>query len=238
MASTGCQAKCPDFAAGCGRVELRAGLSLRSWWLPPLLADLPGVEPDLLPVQTVPRGAILFREGEPAAGMWYLAAGWVKLVREAPDGRERVLWVKRPGDYVAEGTLTLQSVYPASAVALAPLRAVLIPRERWALLVCRYPQLAAGLNAILIRALAAAQVRLRDQSGPVLERVARLLLDLAQGPEALPLRHEDVAALVGASRERVSRALAHLRREGLIAGGPRRLRVQRDRLGRWLQDRE
>ena len=48
-------------------------------------------------------GAVIFLEGDSAPALYYIQAGWIKVVKMAPDGREQILYFWGPGDALLPG---------------------------------------------------------------------------------------------------------------------------------------
>lgn len=169
---------------------------------------------------------MLFREGDPGGSVFAVRAGRVKISLHTPDGREIVLAVKEPGELLGELSAIDGRRRSATATAMEPIDAVVVPPDAFNAFIEGHPRLAVGL----LRALAA-QLRETDRrsaerdTGDIAERVARRLVDLAQrfgehhGADVeitLRLSHEDLAGWVGASREATSRALGRLRADGCV----------------------
>jgi CRP/FNR family cyclic AMP-dependent transcriptional regulator len=175
-----------------------------------------------------PAGAFLMRQGEPAAHVYVLTAGEVAIISPARGGAEQVHSIVGPGELIGELALLSDGKRTAGARATSPTLAWLIGREAfWAFL-----EVTPSASAALLRLVAA---RLRDREAliddllslDVKGRLAKALLGLAErhGHAAedgslvilVRLTHRDLAGLVGASRENVTRALAAFRKRGLIA---------------------
>lgn len=178
----------------------------------------------------------IFEEGSPCAGLWIVAEGRVKVCRISPNGREQVLHVEGPGATLGEVPLFDGSGYVASATAQTAARLLWLPRRELDALCRRHPDVALAIIATLarrVRAFAglAGDLALRS----VRVRLGRLVLDEAgrtgrltrDGVEiTLPGTRDEIAARVGTVREPLSRALAALAREGLVAVHGRRLLVR------------
>src|SRR5262245_16191148 len=119
----------------------------------PYLAALP--PPDLRRLadrcawRTFRRGGATFREGEPAAGIFVITEGRVKLVRLSPAGREQVLHVEGPGASLGEVPVFDGGGYVATAVALTDARGLFVEREALFELCRRRPDVALGIIAVL-----------------------------------------------------------------------------------------
>ena len=166
-------------------------------------------------------GAYLAREGEPAASMFIVERGLVRVTHTSPHGREFVLRLLGPGDTFGEiGVLDAAGVRAASAVAIQPTSCVMISKDDILTAVRSTPELGLRMLALVV-----AYVRQQDQDLSdfafldVTGRIARKLLDLAgrhgesvTGGVRIGVRlpQAELAAMVGASRENVNRSLGQL----------------------------
>jgi CRP/FNR family transcriptional regulator, dissimilatory nitrate respiration regulator len=204
----------------------------------PYLAGVPPAELRRLAARcawrAVRRGAAVFREGEPALGLYVITEGRVKLARLAPAGREQVLHVEGPGASLGEVPVFDGGGYVATAVALTDARLLFVEREALFALCRRRPDVALGIIAALARRLRRFAALIEDLAlRDVTERLAGFLL--AEAPRAGGLfeigTQDEVAARLGTVRELVSRALTRLTAAGLIARTGRRVRLlDRERL--------
>ncbi|TGO06573.1 Crp/Fnr family transcriptional regulator [Serinibacter arcticus] len=175
---------------------------------------------------SVRRGEVLFREGEPGDRFWVIAAGKVKLGHAAPDGRESLLAVLGPGEIVGELSVYDPGPRTATATVLAPSTFLELEHSKFLDLLQQHP----GLSRQLLRSLAQ---RLRKTNAALADlvfsdvpgRVAKALLDLAARfgrPVGAGIRvphdltQEELAQLVGASRETVNKSLAEFSTRGWI----------------------
>jgi CRP/FNR family cyclic AMP-dependent transcriptional regulator len=213
---------------------LFAGLDDAAWAaLAPRLRD-----------RTLPRGEALFAEGDPGDALHVVVDGKVKICRTAPDGRENVVAVLGPGDLLGELSLFDAQPRAASAVAVADTTLATLPDRDFRSWLAEHP--AAAL--VLLEALA---VRLRQTNEAMADlvftdvpgRVAKALLSLAgkfgavDGDGATRVAHdltqEELAQLVGASRETVNKALADFAARGwLRVDGKAVVLLDADRLSR------
>jgi CRP/FNR family cyclic AMP-dependent transcriptional regulator len=175
----------------------------------------------------------LFREGEPGDHVLAIRSGRVKVSVQTRSGREILLAVKEPGDLVGELSVIDGRPRSATAIALDPVDALVVPAPAFAEFVESHPRIAVRLLRTL-----AAQIRDADRrsvdrdTGDITCRVARRLVDLAErlgehrgsGVEiTLALSQDDLAAWVGATREATSRALGGLRADGCLTTGRQRI---------------
>jgi CRP-like cAMP-binding protein len=172
------------------------------------------------------RGEVLFREGQPGDRVYVIADGKIKLGHTSQDGRETLIAVLGPGEML--GVLALFDPGPraATATAIAPTRLLELRHDDLTGILDGRPQLSSQLLQSLARRLRRTNAALADLVfSDVPGRVAKALLDLAKRfgepvDEGVRLVHdltqEELAQLVGASRETVNKALAEFANRGWI----------------------
>ncbi|TMR98656.1 Crp/Fnr family transcriptional regulator [Nonomuraea basaltis] len=170
-------------------------------------------------------GQIIFHQGDPGESLYVLLDGLVKVVFTTEHGDEIVLNMLTRGDTFGEMALLDGSPRSASIVTVRPAWVFALPRARLLELMREHPGLADEFLRLLghmVRRLTgqAADLAFLDLGG----RLAKLLLQLAdksggtQGVVDLPgLTQSDLAALIGATRPAVNRALQSLVSRELIA---------------------
>ncbi|WP_394622335.1 Crp/Fnr family transcriptional regulator (plasmid) [Lentzea sp. JNUCC 0626] len=190
-----------------------------------------------------PRSHEVFAEGEPGDRLFIIQSGKVKLGRTTSDGREHLLGVLGPSEMFGELSIFDPGPYAATATTVTEVRAVGMDRaalRRW---MSRQPEIAEELLRALARQMRRTHSTLADLIfTDVPGRVAKALLLLAHrfgSNEAGRLRvnhdltQEEIAQLVGASRETVNKALADFARRGwLRLEGKSALILDPDRLAR------
>ena len=176
--------------------------------------------------QRLAKGEVLFSEGEPGERLFLIESGKIKLGHTAPDGRESLIAVLGAGEMLGE--LSLFDPGPRTATAIAVTGTTVLSMGHEALLpwLVGRPDLAVALLAALARRLRRTNVALADLVfSDVPGRVAKALLDLGEKfgeatPNGLLVHHEltqeELAQLVGASRETVNKALADFSQRGWI----------------------
>lgn len=172
------------------------------------------------------RGDTLFHEGEPGDRLYVVREGKVKLGRRSNDGRENLIAVLGPGEMLGE--LSLFDPGPRTATATAIVDAVVLELGHDQLIAWlrENPTVAIHLLQALARRLRRTNEALADLVfSDVPGRVAKALLDLStrfgQTVEdgvrvAHDLTQEELAQLVGASRETVNKALADFASRGWV----------------------
>jgi cAMP-binding proteins - catabolite gene activator and regulatory subunit of cAMP-dependent protein kinases len=191
----------------------------------------------------VQRGGIIFAEGEAGERMYVVLDGKVKLGHTSPDGRESLLAVLGPGEVFGE--LSLFDPGPRTATATAVTDTVVVglghaDLRPW---LTGRPEVAESLLQALAQRLRRTNEALADLVfSDVPGRVAKQLLDLADkfgqpGPDGVLVHHdltqEELAQLVGASRETVNKALADFTQRGWVEVDQRQvLLIDMERLAR------
>nr|WP_246211290.1 Crp/Fnr family transcriptional regulator [Phytoactinopolyspora alkaliphila] len=172
------------------------------------------------------RSEVLFREGDEGDRVYVVTAGKIKLGRTAQDGRENLLALLGPGQMFGE--LSLFDPGPRSATATAVTETSLLGLGHTDLvpLLSGRPEVARGLLLQLASRLRRSNDTLADLVfSDVPGRVAKQLLDLSSrfgvpSDEGVRVVHdltqEELAQLVGASRETVNKALADFVGRGWI----------------------
>ena len=172
------------------------------------------------------RGDVIFDEGDQGDKLYAVIEGKVKLARTAPDGRENLQAVLGPGEMFGE--LSLFDPKPRTAGAVAVTDSTLASLAHAALRpwITGRPDVAVEL----LRALAQRLRRTNDVLADLVfsdvpARVAKAILQLAERfgqatPEGIHVMHdltqEELAQLVGASRETVNKALADFSGRGWL----------------------
>jgi CRP-like cAMP-binding protein len=172
------------------------------------------------------RGQTLFSEGDSGDRLYVITEGKIKLGRSAPDGRENLLAILGRGEMFGE--LSLFDPGPRTATATAVTRSAVIglghaDLQPW---LEGRPEVAAQLLGALAQRLRRTNEAMADLVfSDVPGRVAKALLDLArrfgvQSEDGLHVTHdltqEELAQLVGASRETVNKALADFAARGFL----------------------
>ena len=179
------------------------------------------------------RGEVIFHEDDPGDRMHIIVEGSVKISVTSEDGREKNLALFKPADCFGEMALLDGSNRSATATALEALETLVLMRDDFQDFLTENPQVAADITNLLSQRLRNVNQMLVDTAFlDVPTRVAKQLLTLAASyagdaepsePRVVPLGQEELASLVGASRETVSRALTSYRRMGILTTSHRRI---------------
>ncbi len=169
---------------------------------------------------THPRGAVLFVQGQAAAGMHLICTGQVKLRSTGPDGAAVIHGIFHSGDVLGAAETMLGSRYEATAETLTPSVVSYVKRDMLISLVRNDPEISLRLTSQLCAQLTAAlrYAGNRGVSRGALERVSRFLLDFCNGRPSvsLTLTREEIGEIVGLARETVTRSLSELANRNVI----------------------
>lgn len=175
------------------------------------------------------RGDVLFREGDEAAAMYIVLSGRLAIVIVNPiDHRETVVSLMEHGDLFGEMSLLDDLPRSASARALESSEVLEIPFAPVAAAFDADPRMLRGVSRLLARRVRVTDEALADSVFlDVTGRTAKRLLELADGADefTLPVTQEELAGMVGASRERVNKAIASFIRLGYIDQHERRYTI-------------
>ncbi|HET9058311.1 MAG TPA: Crp/Fnr family transcriptional regulator [Acidimicrobiales bacterium] len=180
------------------------------------------------------RNDALFAEGDDAQELFVMLSGRVAIAKRSPDGRESLVALMEKGDLFGEMPLFDDEPRSASARALERSEVARISFDVVRKELEEEPALLWHVVGILARRLRSADDALADAMLlDVTGRTAKRLLELAGDADefVLPITQEELAGLVGASRERVNKAIAAFIRLRWVEQGDRRYRiVNRERL--------
>ncbi len=197
-----------------------------------LFADLSPEQIDQISSQAsnrvLQRGDVLFSEGDEPDQLYVVVDGRIAIANKSIDGRESMMALMERGDLFGEMPLFDGLTRSAEARALEPSEVIAIPYEPVRRLYQEHPELLWRVVALLAQRLRATDEALADSVFlDVTGRTAKRLLELAGDREefALPITQEELAGMVGASRERVNKAIASFIRLGWIEQSDRRYRI-------------
>lgn len=179
--------------------------------------------------QAYDTGEAVHHAGTPATGFFVVATGAVKVTRPALDGRETLLELCGPGDFLGAVPALGEETYSDSGWAIAPSCLLTLGTDDFSTIMADHPSVALAALHGVSRRLSNAQRAVHLLSGaPLEQRLAATLLALAEkvgrpweGITLLhvPLTREDLAGMTGAASESVSRVLSAWRRSGHLESG-------------------
>lgn len=192
------------------------------------LAELAG----RLVTRGVHRGEVIFRRGDRGTTLYVIDAGAVRISNLAADGREAVVALLGPGEVFGELSLFGQGVRSADAHAMEDGRLLSLSHEDFRPYLEQHPAVAVALLGILASRLretdeALQDVIFQDVPGRVAKRLSQLAANHGVPHEDgllidLAFTQEDLARMVGSSRETVNKALVAFTARGWIRSVDRR----------------
>ncbi|HEY7069572.1 MAG TPA: Crp/Fnr family transcriptional regulator [Acidimicrobiales bacterium] len=174
------------------------------------------------------RGDVLFHEDDEADTLYVVIEGRIAIAKRSIDGRESVVALMEAGDLFGEMSLFEPLGRSAEARALEPSQVLAIGFAPIRGVYERRPELLWGVVELLAGRVRSMDVALADSVFlDVTGRTAKRLVEMASGADefTLPVTQEELAAMVGASRERVNKAIASFVRLGWIEQSERRYRI-------------
>ena len=172
------------------------------------------------------RGDVLFHEGDRGDTLYVIAEGKIKLGRTSPDGRENLVAILGPGEMFGELSLFDPGPRTMTATAVAETQLLGLGNDSLTGLLTGRPGVSKSLLAALAQRLRRTNAHLADLVfTDVPGRVAKALLHLSERfgrpveggiMVSHDLTQEELAQLVGASRETVNKALADFATRGWL----------------------
>jgi CRP/FNR family cyclic AMP-dependent transcriptional regulator len=173
-----------------------------------------------------PKGATLFVEGQAPRGVFILCAGRVKLSTSSADGKTLIMRISDPGEVLGLPATVTGQPYELTADVIEPAQANFIPRAEFLNFLREYGEAALHVAQQLGETYhsAIAEMRAIGLSHSAGEKLARFLLELCADHEGktdeirltLTLTHEEIAQMIGASRETVTRLFSDLKKKQLL----------------------
>ena len=173
----------------------------------------------------VRRGSIIFNQLEETGGLYLILEGSVKISRVGRDGREVTIVILKDGNFFGEMSLLDGQPRSATATAAIATRLLVLERDNFLQGVLPIPGIVAKMLAELSKRLRAADQSIENLAlGTVFDRLFHFLSHLSRqfpvvdGRSVITKRptHQELAELVGSSRETVTRTLALMEKRGLI----------------------
>jgi len=173
------------------------------------------------------RKSIVFHEGDQGDSLYIIKAGRIKIAKVAIDGREKTLTILQPGDFFGE--MAIFDNLPRSATAEAidnDVRLFGLNKKDFERMIHENPSIALRIMKDLTYRIRQINQQVEDLAfKDVHGRVSSTLFQLLETEEKvsgrnltrLRMTHQDLANMVGSSRETVTRALNRLQTEGIIA---------------------
>jgi len=203
----------------------------------PLFADVPAT---IFPVllngaveMTYKAKEIIIGEGETPSGLYILLSGTAKLYKSSPEGKEQTLFVLTDGEPFCLCSTFRKKPFPVTAAALTTCRVVSISKQS-------FFAAAEKNTAFLFSMLQKVSERLRDAMElagtlslqEVPQRIATFISKIEPQTESedsctiyLPMSHKELAKVIGATPEALSRTLKRMNEQGIISTDGRHVRI-------------
>jgi len=184
---------------------------------------------------TYKKGQIIFHEGNRPLGLFCLQTGKVKIYKTGINGKEQIVRMGKPGDFLGYRALVGEEFYSASAAAIEDCSICLIDKEVFFSVLQTNQELSWNLTKFLCHELRAAEDYMTDMAQKsVRERLAEVLLILKQKygyDEAdstllnSTLTREELASFVGTATETLIRLLSDMKKENVIELQGRKIKI-------------
>ena len=169
-----------------------------------------------------PRGTAIMREGDAIDCLYIVISGRLKVMMGEADGKETILAILGPGEFFGEMGLIDDNPRSATVVAIEPCELLAVTKRAFRKALVENSDLAMAVMRVLVRRLRDADRKIGSLAMlDVYGRVARLLLDMSEevdGRRVVTRRlpKQDIAKMIGASREMVSKVMKDLQTSGYI----------------------
>src|SRR5438477_8410840 len=174
-----------------------------------------------------PKGSLLFVEGEIPRGIFILCSGRAKLTTSSTEGKTLIVKIAEPGEVLGASATILGKPYEVSAETIEPAQLNFIKRDDFLKLLGTNVEVCMHTAQQLSEKYHSAQREIRSLglSQTTGEKLARLILDWCErnGDETprgirvqVLLTHEEIAQMIGTTRETVTRLLSGWRRKKMI----------------------
>lgn len=172
------------------------------------------------------KNTVIFYEGDEGDAIYFVKKGKVKISKISQQGKEHIIRIMEDGDIFAESLLFIGGKYPATAEAIEDSKIIVLKNKDIENLILNNNEVALGIIKLMAKRLQNVAViienlALKDSLG----RTVSILLTFArekgiQGKDGiaieLNLNRQDLANMVGTSRENMTRILSQLDKEGVI----------------------
>lgn len=174
-----------------------------------------------------PKGSILFVDGEEPRGVFILCSGRAKLTTSSSEGRTLIVKIAEAGEVLGASATILGRPYEVSAETLEPAQLNFIKRDDFLRFLNTHTEACMHTAQQLSEKYQSAQREIRSLglAQSTSEKLGKLLLDwCARHGESTPrgirikvlLTHEEVAQMIGTTRETVTRLLSDFKRKNII----------------------
>jgi len=182
---------------------------------------------------TYKAGEMFIGEADPAHAFYVIVTGQVKLYKSSPEGKEQTLYLLRPGDPFGMCTAFAIDSFPANAMALEESGILMIPGPVMETVATSEPRLLLNIIQILSDRLKESMTLIESLSlKEIPQRLASFLLhaltregDREMNRLELTITQRELAKILGATPEALSRAVRKMSNAGILAMDGRTIRI-------------
>ena len=195
---------------------------------------------EIATVQHFGRSDFVFRSGAPGNNVYFLRSGKVKIHQLSPLGREVILWFCFAGEIFGLAEVASGGGRVVNAQACEASEVLAISQEKFRDYLDRHPRLAMlSMQVLSSRLRVLGEMFVNLVADDVSTRIAKLILRLSArygtrvGKEVflnIPLTHQEIADMVGTSRQTVTSVLSALKRQGVLSIENRRIHIESEEL--------
>ncbi|HMM52512.1 MAG TPA: cyclic nucleotide-binding domain-containing protein [Burkholderiaceae bacterium] len=187
-----------------------------------------------------PKGRTIVSEGEPSQSLYILLSGRAKVQRSDSEGKEVILAVLGSGDFFGEMSLIDEAPRSASVITLESCDFMSINKDAFRAMLLQSAEMCMAVMKGMVRRLREADRKIETLALlDVYGRVARVLLDFSEvvnGERIVKnkLPRQEIAKMIGASREMVSRVMKGLEIDGYIVPMPEGRLMLREKISAYI----
>lgn len=199
-------------------------------------ADLTG----LAKVQEYAKGDFVFRAGAPGNNVYFLKNGKIKICQPSPLGREVILWFCFAGEIFGIAEVARGGGRVVNAIACEHSEVLAVSQEQFKLFLASHPQTAfLSMQVLSSRLRVLGEMFVNLVADDVNTRIAKLILRLSArygtrvGREIflnIPLTHQEIADMIGTSRQTATSALSALKKQGVLSIDNHRIHIESEEL--------
>jgi CRP/FNR family transcriptional regulator len=186
------------------------------------------------------KGDFIFRAGAPGSNVYFLQSGKVKIHQLSPVGREVILWFCFPGEIFGLAEVARGGGRVVNAQACEPSEVLAVSQEKFRDFAGHHPNIAMlSMQVLSSRLRVLGEMFVNLVADDVNTRIAKLILRLSArygtrtGKEIflnIPLTHQEIADMVGTSRQTATAVLSALKRQGVLSMESRRIHIESEEL--------
>lgn len=171
-------------------------------------------------IRQIKKKQVLYYEGDQPQGLYLVIDGALRTIKLAEDGRELMMGMYRPDDYLGMNALLLDEPFTETAEAVEDSAICLLPKDSILSLINRYPDITLQFIKILANNIREKEEQLLELAyNSVRKRLAQVLVRLSRqldDPSQFKISRDELASMAGMATETVSRTLSDFKDEKLI----------------------